>query len=152
MGLPCLHIADQSIDPETLHAEFRKGAGDSGAIVAFTGIVREEGDITALTLSHYAGFTEAEIIRIGQDAAKRWPLAAWHITHRVGEMLPGDPIVFVATASRHRRAAFEAADFLMDYLKSKAPFWKKEQATSGEANWVDARETDETSIKRWQEE
>ena len=133
MSYPQIHITDKPFDPEKAQREFRVGLGDTGAIIAFTGVVRGEGEIESLILSHYPGFTEAEITRIGEEASTRWSLTGWHIIHRIGKMTPRDPIVFVATASTHRRAAFEAADFLMDYLKSEAPFWKQERARRQDA-------------------
>jgi len=124
-----------------------------GAIVTFTGVVRGSvGDraLTSMTLEHYPGMTEAELIRVEAEANARWPLQASLIIHRVGELAPGDNIVLVITASPHRQAAFEAAEFLMDYLKTRAPFWKKETFADGEAQWVDARETDDAATRRWQ--
>ena len=103
-----------------------------------------------MTLSHYAGFTEKEIIKIVNKAEKRWSILNWRIIHRVGVMLPGEPIVFVATASIHRRASFEAADFLMDYLKSEAPFWKSEKSL-GKKKWIEPRLQDLNDKKRWEE-
>lgn len=126
-------------------------AGDVGAVVTFSGICRdEEGTLTALELEHYPGMAEAEILRIAREAAERWPLAGLTAIHRYGKIKPGENIVLVAAASKHRRAAFEAADFLMDYLKSRAPFWKKEHRADGaEGGWVDAKETDEQAAARW---
>ncbi|MFN3613410.1 MAG: molybdenum cofactor biosynthesis protein MoaE [Rubrimonas sp.] len=128
------------------------GAGnhDVGAVVSFTGRVRDMGGGAeqAMTLEHYPGMTEAELQRIEAEAHRRWPLAATTIVHRVGRLRPGEPIVLVIAASRHRRAAFEAAEFLMDYLKTRAPFWKKEETAEG-ATWVDARESDDESAARW---
>jgi molybdopterin synthase catalytic subunit len=124
--------------------------GDVGAIVTFTGRVRSnEGQLAAVTLEHYPGMTEAELARIEAEARARWPLQASLIVHRVGELTPGDNIVLVVTASAHRQAAFEAAGFLMDYLKTRAPFWKKEVSVSGDSSWVDARAGDATAAKRW---
>ncbi len=128
------------------------GNTDVGAIVTFTGTVRGEakgGPIDAMTLEHYPGMTEAELERVESEARARWPLAGSLIVHRYGELKPGENIVLVVTASRHRHAAFEAAEFLMDYLKSRAPFWKKETDASGEGGWVDARDTDEAALSRW---
>jgi molybdopterin synthase catalytic subunit len=126
------------------------GRTDIGAIVTFTGRVRgNEGEIAAMTLEHYPGMTEAELSRIEAEARTRWPLQASLIVHRVGELKPGDNIVLVVTASEHRQAAFEAAAFLMDYLKTRAPFWKKETAASGESTWVESREGDERAARRW---
>ena len=125
---------------------------DIGAIVTFTGTVRgttKAGDITSMTLEHYPGMTEAELTRVETEAHERWPLQGTTIIHRIGDLAPGDNIVLVVTASKHRHAAFEAAEFLMDYLKSKAPFWKKETGVDGEGSWVDARESDEDALGRW---
>lgn len=129
------------------------GRTDIGAIVTFTGTVRDEskaGPITSMTLEHYPGMTEAELARVEAEANDRWPLQASLIVHRIGTLRPGENIVLVVTASPHRQAAFAAAEFLMDYLKSKAPFWKKETATDGSGAWVDARETDTAALERWQ--
>jgi molybdopterin synthase catalytic subunit len=125
------------------------GRTDVGAVVTFTGRVRGEGGISALTLEHYPGMTEAELERIEAEAQSRWPLEASLIVHRIGELEPGDNIVLVVTVSAHRSAAFEAAGFLMDYLKTRAPFWKKETDSSGKEVWVEARERDEKAARRW---
>ena len=105
-------------------------------------------EIAALTLEHYPGMAEAEIARHAESAMSRWPLSALTIIHRVGRISPGENIVLVVTASRHRQAAFEAAEFLMDYLKANAPFWKREETASGTA-WVDARSHDDAAVSRW---
>ena len=123
-----------------------------GAVVIFSGVVRDNADnprLLAMTLEHYPGMTEMEISTIIEEAKGRWPLARVRVIHRVGRLLPEENIVFVGTASAHRQAAFESAAFIMDYLKTKAPFWKKEETEEG-ANWVDARETDEDALKRWE--
>lgn len=128
------------------------GRTDIGAVVTFTGTVRgtgASGPIASMTLEHYPGMTEAELARVEAEARARWPLQESLIVHRVGTLKPGDNIVLVATASPHRHAAFEAAEFLMDYLKTRAPFWKKETAPDGSGNWVDARETDTAAAERW---
>jgi molybdopterin synthase catalytic subunit len=130
------------------------GRTDIGAIVTFTGTVRGEAKgrpIVSMTLEHYPGMTEAELERVEAEAQARWPLDASLIVHRYGELRPGDNIVLVVTASRHRQAAFEAAEFLMDFLKTRAPFWKKETGTDGSGHWVDAREADDTALQRWGE-
>jgi len=126
-------------------------AGDTeiGAVVSFTGLVRGTGGVSTMTLEHYPGMTEKALEAIEAEAHDRWPLQASLVIHRVGPLAPGTRIVFVATASRHRGAAFEAAEFLMDFLKTRAPFWKKEVAADGTAHWVDARETDDTAAARW---
>jgi molybdopterin synthase catalytic subunit len=102
-----------------------------------------------MTLEHYPGMTERELQRIEAEANERWPLQATLIVHRVGTLRPGEPIVLVVAASAHRQAAFEAASFLMDYLKTRAPFWKKETGVDGSGQWVDARESDDTAVKKW---
>ncbi|MEM8570378.1 MAG: molybdenum cofactor biosynthesis protein MoaE [Pseudomonadota bacterium] len=129
----------------------RSGRHEIGALVSFTGLVRELADgapISGMELEHYPGMTERALRQIEIDAAARWPLQASLIIHRYGPLAPGDQIMMVATASAHRQVAFEAAEFLMDYLKSRAPFWKKEQTGSG-GHWVDARTTDEAALQRW---
>jgi len=126
-----------------------RGPGDAGALVTFSGIVRGgEGDVAAMTLEHYPGMTEAALEEIEAEACARWDLSASLIIHRVGRLMPGENIMMVAAASRHRKAAFEAAEFLMDYLKTRAPFWKKEETPEG-ARWVDAREADDDAAARW---
>ena len=138
-------------------AEVRRltaGRTDLGAIVTFTGTVRDTAkgkSITSMALEHYPGMTERELERIEAKAHERWPLAASLIIHRVGRLAPGDNIVLVVTASAHRHAAFEAAEFLMDFLKTAAPFWKSEAGTDGTAHWVDARDTDDAAMARWGE-
>lgn len=141
-----------------LAAEVRaatQGRTDIGAVVTFTGSVRGTAgaeQIEAITLEHYSGMTEAELERIEAAALARWPLQATTIVHRVGRLLPGENIVLVVTASAHRGAAFEAAQYLMDYLKTDAPFWKKEDVTGLPARWVDARDSDAASRDRWDRE
>lgn len=128
------------------------GRIDVGAVVTFLGLVRSEAKdspVTAMTLEHYPGMTEAELRRVEEEAQARWPLLATLIIHRHGELTPGERIVLVVTASAHRQAAFEAADFLMDYLKTRAPFWKKEARPDGAGQWVDARDCDEAALARW---
>ena len=129
-----------------------RGRTDIGAIVTFTGSVRGESGgkpITSMTLEHYPGMTERELEQVESEANARWPLQASLIVHRIGALEPGDNIVLVVTASAHREAAFEAAAFLMDYLKTRAPFWKKETRADGSERWVDARDSDESAAGRW---
>jgi molybdopterin synthase catalytic subunit len=129
------------------------GRTDIGAVVTFTGTVRGEAKgkpIHSMTLEHYPGMTEAELARIETEANTRWPLQGTTIIHRIGELLPGDVIVLVVAASPHRQAAFDAAAFLMDYLKTRAPFWKKETGLDGVGNWVDARDADDAALSKWQ--
>jgi molybdopterin synthase catalytic subunit len=127
------------------------GRDDIGAVVSFTGLVRRGDAIRAMTLEHYPGMTEKELERIEAEAAARWPLSASTIIHRYGRLLPGDNIVLVVTASPHRQAAFEAAEFLMDYLKTSAPFWKKEEPQEGQGDWVNAKSADDNAALRWLE-
>ena len=129
------------------------GRTDVGAIVTFTGTVRDQAKgqpITAMALEHYPGMTEAELERVEAEARQRWPLQATLIIHRYGELKPGDNIVLVVTASAHREAAFDAAAFLMDYLKTRAPFWKKEVGADGQERWVDSRDSDDRAAERWE--
>jgi molybdopterin synthase catalytic subunit len=130
------------------------GRSDIGAVVTFTGTVRGTAGgrtLASMTLEHYPGMTETELARVEDEARARWPLSASLIVHRIGELAPGDNIVLVIAASPHRHAAFDAAAFLMDYLKTRAPFWKKETAVDGTGGWVDARETDTVAAARWAE-
>jgi molybdopterin synthase catalytic subunit len=119
-----------------------------GALTTFTGIVRGGDDLAALTLEHYPGMTEREIGRHIDEAAARWPLLGVSIIHRVGRLVPGDRIVFVGAVSAHRGTAFEACEFLMDYLKTRAPFWKQEERAGG-AIWVEAKVSDADAAERW---
>jgi len=121
---------------------------DTGAVATFTGHVRADDGLIALTLEHYPAMTEREIARHVAEAEERWPLLGVTIIHRVGRLVPGDRIVFVGVASSHRHAAFEACEFLMDYLKIHAPFWKQEERASG-TSWVEAKFTDEQAAGRW---
>jgi molybdopterin synthase catalytic subunit len=147
-----VRVQPQDFDVAAEIAALTQGRDDIGAVVTFTGLVRGEshGDhLTSMTLEHYPGMTEAELARVEAEALDRWPLASSLIVHRIGSLYPGDNIVLVVTASPHRHAAFEAAAFLMDYLKSRAPFWKKETNASGAGTWVDARDGDMAALDRW---
>jgi len=128
-----------------------EGRGDIGAVVAFTGLCRDEGGrLAALELEHYPGMAEAEIGRIAAQAESRWPLLGLTVIHRFGRIAPGEEIVLVLAASAHRQAAFEAASFLMDYLKTQAPFWKREHLKDGTVGaWVEAKEADDRATQRW---
>ncbi len=137
-------------EPGALLTAFSAGRTETGAVASFTGIARAEaGATTVLELEAYPGFTDAEIDRIGRAAADRWGLQDWLVVHRTGQIAPGEPVVFVATASAHRREAFEACDHLMDYLKSRAPFWKKEHGPDG-ARWIEPTDRDRTDAQRWE--
>jgi molybdopterin synthase catalytic subunit len=132
-------------------AKLTRGRADIGAVVTFTGICRadEKGSpIAALTLEHYPGMAETEIARHVEDACARWPLLGVTVIHRHGRLTPGEVIVLVVTVSSHREAAFAAAEFLMDYLKTRAPFWKRVETADGAA-WVDARAADDAAAERW---
>lgn len=133
-------------------AALTAGRTDIGAVVSFTGLVRDMGGgrpITEMELEHYPGMTEAALTTIVTEAEGRWPLQGVRVVHRFGPLSPGAQIVLVLTASPHRHAAFEAAEFIMDYLKTDAPFWKKETGADG-GTWVDAREEDTTAQTRWE--
>jgi len=143
--------ADFDLNAEV--AALREGRTDIGAIVTFTGTVRGTADgkaIKAMTLEHYPGMTEQELARVEAEALARWPLQASLVIHRFGRLVPGDNIVLVATASPHRHAAFEAAAFLLDSLKTSAPFWKQEEMEDGTSRWVEARTCDDQALARWQ--
>jgi molybdopterin synthase catalytic subunit len=144
-----VRLTTAPFDPGALLAEFTAGRNETGAIVTFTGIARASGgEVERLELEAYPGFTDAEIERIANATKARFSLHDVLIVHRHGEIAPGEAIVFVAAAAAHRRAAFQAADLLMDYLKSRAPFWKKEHGPGG-ARWVEPTEQDLGDAKRW---
>ncbi len=137
-------------------ADFDAGAemallnmNDVGGIGSFIGVVRGEGKITALYLEHYPGMTERALGKIAAEAMARWPLSGCTIIHRVGRLLPGEQIVFVGAASAHREAALSATAFLIDWLKTSAPFWKREDFIEGGSAWVDARAADEAKAAGW---
>ena len=145
-------ITRAPIDPAAEAAALARGRTDVGALVTFSGVCRGDeagAPIAALTLEHYPGMAEAEIARHVKEAAGRWPLLGVRIVHRVGRIVPGEIIVVVAVASAHRQAAFAAAEFLMDYLKTHAPFWKQVER-AGKSDWVDARAGDDVAAARWQ--
>ncbi|PLP58714.1 molybdopterin synthase catalytic subunit [Mesorhizobium loti] len=148
---PKISIQTQDFDVAAEIVALTAGRADIGAVVTFSGLCRDEGEVlTALELEHYPGMAEGEIGRIAAEAVNRWPLQGVTVIHRHGRIAPGQNIVLVVTASTHRQAAFEAADFLMDYLKSRAPFWKKEHRADGsEGGWVDAKDSDEQAATRW---
>jgi molybdopterin synthase catalytic subunit len=127
------------------------GRADVGAVVTFVGLCRDEGGaLAALEIEHYPGMAEEEIARVVAEAQARWPLLGVRIVHRYGEIRPGEQIVMVATASTHRGAAFAAAEFLMDYMKTRAPFWKRARRADGAVEgWVEAKATDDASAARW---
>lgn len=146
-----IRIQQADFDVSGEIARLVEGLPDTGAVVTFSGLCRsEDGTLTALELEHYPGMAEAEIGRIADEAAARWPVTALCAIHRVGKIAPGENIVLVVAASAHRHAAFDAASFLMDFLKSRAPFWKKEHHADGSVGgWVDAKDSDLQSLSRW---
>jgi molybdopterin synthase catalytic subunit len=147
-----VRLQREEFDAAAEAAALTRGRTDIGALVTFTGICRgaESGEpIAALTLEHYPGMAEAEIARHVEEAKARWPLMGVTVIHRTGRIAPGENIVLVVTASSHREAAFAAAEFLMDYLKTRAPFWKQVEAASGKT-WVEAKDADDAAAARWQ--
>jgi molybdopterin synthase catalytic subunit len=147
-----LRIQSAPFDPAHEAALIEDGRSDIGAIVSFTGLCRDEdGTLAALELEHYPGMAEAEIARVAEEALARWPLQALTVIHRHGRILPGERIVLVIAAARHRGEAFAAAEFLMDYLKTRAPFWKKEHRADGTVgDWVEAKAKDDAAARRWE--
>lgn len=146
-----IRVQAEPFDSEAEVAALTAGRTDVGAVVTFQGLCRSEGgSLAALELEHYPGMAEAEIRRVAEAAAARWPVLGLAAIHRHGKIAPGAPIVVVVATSSHRQAAFEAAAFLMDFLKTRAPFWKKEHHADGrEGGWVDARETDDAAAAGW---
>jgi molybdopterin synthase catalytic subunit len=150
-ALSTVRLQREPFDAAAEAVSLTRDRSDVGALVTFTGICREDeaGEpIAALTLEHYAGMAEAEIERHVQEAKERWPLLGVTVIHRYGRMAPGEDIVLVVTTSSHREAAFAAAEFLMDYLKTRAPFWKQVEK-AGEKTWVEAKATDDAAAGRW---
>jgi molybdopterin synthase catalytic subunit len=144
-----VRVQREDFDLGTELAALRAGRADIGALVSFTGLVRSDaGDVGGMELEHYPGMTEKALAGIEAEAQAHWPLQASLVIHRYGALAPGEQIMMVATASAHRQAAYAAAEFLMDYLKSRAPFWKKEATPDG-PRWVDARVSDEAALGRW---
>lgn len=151
---PCpIHVRVQAedFDAATETARIAGGRADIGALVSFTGLCRDEGGrLEALELEHYPGMAEAQIAKACQEAAERWPLQGLSAIHRYGRIAPGEQIVLVIAASPHRQAAFDAANFVMDYLKTAAPFWKKEHGRDGQSgDWVSAKDADDAAFARW---
>ena len=148
---PVVRIQAEDFDIAAEIARMTAGRADVGAVVTFSGLCRDEdGRLAALELEHYPGMAEAEIGRIAREAVRRWPLTGLSTIHRHGRIAPGENIVLVVAASSHRQAAFEAASFLMDFLKTRAPFWKREHLADGSPGpWVDARTQDDDAEARW---
>jgi molybdopterin synthase catalytic subunit len=149
--LRSIRVQHEDFDAALESAKLTQGRTDIGAVVTFAGLCRDEGGkLAALELEHYPGMAEEEIGRVVDQAIERWPLQGVTVIHRFGKIEPGAQIVLVVTASSHRIAAFDAATFLMDYLKTRAPFWKKEHHKDGTAgDWVEAKEADDDAAARW---
>jgi molybdopterin synthase catalytic subunit len=147
-----IRLQAEAFDPGAEIRDFAAGCGhETGGIASFTGLVRDSGTgpkLIALTLEHYPGMTERQLEKLEAEARERWKLTGALILHRYGRMPPGEPIVLVATASAHRRAALEACEFLIDWLKTRAPFWKLEETEAG-SNWVAAKASDDDAAERW---
>lgn len=146
-----IRVQEQDFDPGAELAQLTQGNHAIGGVCSFIGLVRDfagDDDVSAMTLEHYPGMTEKQLEAIEREANERWPLDATLIIHRHGRLEAGDRIVFVAAASAHREAAFDACHFLIDWLKTKAPFWKKESASTGD-QWVEAKDTDDAATNRW---
>lgn len=144
-------VQQSTFDPGTMFAKLHAARSGVGAVVGFAGYVRDFNDgeeIAGMLLEHYAGMTEKALQQIVDEANERWRLLGVDVLHRVGRLEPGEPIVFVGVRSTHRTEAFEACHFIIDYLKTRAPFWKKEDTAAG-PRWVDAREVDERAMERW---
>ncbi len=146
-----IRLTPDPIDAGALLNAFLAGRADTGGVVSFTGLVRADGGVQALELEAYEGFTEPAIARIIADAIARFALDDAALVHRTGRVEPGQTVVFVAVAAKHRRAAFEAADYLMDYLKSRAPFWKKSHETDG-GRWIEPTPRDRQDVARWEKD
>lgn len=147
-----IRVQAEPFDPAAELARFAAACPTCGAIVSFTGIVRQFGDgdqINRLELQHYSGFTEPTVVGLAEAARARFAISDVAIVHRFGDFAPGEPIVFVAAAAEHRRAAFDAVDYLMDRLKTEAPFWKREVGER-DARWIEARPTDHADRSRWE--
>jgi len=152
MIVPKILLSAEAFDAAREEELLLAGRTDVGALVAFTGLARDEdGALSALELEHYPGMAESELSAIAQEALSRWPLQGLTVIHRFGLVRPGEKIVLVLAAARHRAEAFAAAQFLMDYLKTRAPFWKKERRADGRAGeWVAAKERDEAAAAAWE--
>ena len=143
-----VRVQQEEFDPAIELARLEALGG--GAVASFTGLVRGDGGLLAMTLEHYPAMTESALRAIAEEAARRWPLAGTILIHRHGRLVPGERIVFVGTASSHRAAALESCAFLIDWLKTDAPFWKREEWADGSARWVEAKSVDDAAKARWQ--
>ncbi len=148
--MPRIVVQEAAFDVAAEMAALTASRTDIGALASFTGLCRADGGLAAMVLEHYPAMTERALARIAEEAMARWPLTGCTVIHRVGRLTPGEPIVLVLAASAHRAAALEACAFLMDWLKTRAPFWKREEPHEGAPRWVEAREADDEAAARWQ--
>jgi molybdopterin synthase catalytic subunit len=148
--MPTIRVQEAPFDLGAETAALLAGRTDIGGLASFLGVCRGDDGLTAMVLEHYPGMTERALSRIAEEACARWPLTGCTVIHRVGRLVPGDPIVLVLTASPHRAAALESCAFLIDWLKTKAPFWKREEFAGGEARWVEAKAEDDAAAAKWQ--
>jgi len=146
---PRVLVQEAPFDLGAETAALSAGRTDVGGLASFLGVCRGDGGLVAMTLEHYPGMTERALRRIAEEACGRWPLTGCTVIHRHGRLVPGDPIVLVLTASAHRVAALESCAFLIDWLKTKAPFWKSEEFAGGAARWVEAKAEDDLAASRW---
>jgi molybdopterin synthase catalytic subunit len=144
-----IRVQEAPFDLATEVAALTGGRGDVGGLASFLGVCRGDGGLAAMTLEHYPGMTERAIARIAEEAEARWPLLGVTVIHRVGRLVPGEPIVLVLTASAHRAAALDSCAFLIDWLKTRATFWKREEFADGTSRWVEAKESDDDAAARW---
>jgi molybdopterin synthase catalytic subunit len=147
--VPKVTVQEAGFDLAAETAALHAGRTDVGGIGSFLGVCRGDDGLAALVLEHYPGMTERALSRIAAEACERWPLTACTVIHRHGRILPGEPIVLVLTASAHRLAALESCAFLIDWLKTKAPFWKREEFVAAEGRWVEAKAEDDEAAARW---
>ncbi|MGG5822632.1 molybdenum cofactor biosynthesis protein MoaE [Falsiroseomonas sp. HW251] len=146
---PRILVQGAAFDVASETARLQEGRTDVGAIASFLGVCRADGGLSAMVLEHYPGMTERALARIVTQACERWPLTGCTVIHRHGRLLPGEPIVLVLTASAHRTAALESCAFLIDWLKTRAPFWKREEFADGASRWVEAKAEDNEAAARW---
>ncbi len=144
-----IRVQEAPFDLAAEVAALTAGRADVGGLASFLGVCRGDGGLAAMTLEHYPGMTERAIARIAEEAEARWPLLGITVIHRIGRLVPGEPIVLVLTASAHRAAALDSCAFLIDWLKTRATFWKREEFADGASRWVEAKESDDDAAARW---
>ena len=149
--MPTIRVQEAPFDLGAETTALLAGRTDIGGLASFLGVCRGDDGLTAMVLEHYPGMTERALGRIAEEACARWPLTGCTVIHRVGRLVPGDPIVLVLTASPHRAAALESCAFLIDWLKTKAPFWKREEFAGGGSRWVEAKAADDEAAAKWAE-